>query len=77
MGCFLHYSDNALAELPPLSKGRAFIAFVDNAFNYNVHGRAGFNAVANLIDRCECYEFCYRSLPEAVSLFDRLSRTAR
>ena len=74
---FPQYSGDALAELRPLSRGRAFMALVDNAFNYSVHGRAGFNAVANLIDRCECHEFYYRSLPEAVLLFDRLSRTAR
>lgn len=72
------YRDDAAdaAQLHPLSRARAFMALVDNALNYAVHGRAGFTAFARVIDRCACYEIDYRSLPEAVSVFDRLSRTA-
>lgn len=72
------YRDDAAAaaQLQPLSRARAFMALVDNALNYAVHGRAGFKAFASVIERCACHEIDYRSLPEAVSMFDRLSRTA-
>ena len=63
------------AQLQPLSKAKAFMTLVDNAFNYNVHGRAGFAAFANLIDRSGCYEFSYGNLPEAVAVFDELARS--
>jgi HprK-related kinase A len=69
-----HYLPGAPAQLQPLSRARAFMALVDNAFNYNVHGRSGFSALAGLIDRSECHEFSYSSLPEAVTVFDQLAR---
>lgn len=63
----------APTELRPLSRARAFMALVENAFNYNVHGRGGFSAFADLVDRCDCHDFGYSSLQEAVNLFDRLA----
>ena len=69
------YVAGAPAKLQALSRARAFMALVDNAFNYNVHGRAGFAAFASLIDRSDCHEFSYSSLPEAVAVFDQLSRS--
>ncbi len=71
------YAAGAAAELQPLSRARAFMTLVDNAFNYNVHGRAGFAAFANVIDRCDCHEFSYGSLPEAMAVFDRLANSER
>ena len=70
------YEAGAEAQWQPLSRAGAFMALVDNAFNYNVHGRAGFAAFANLIDRCDCRSFSYSSLPEAVTMFDALAREA-
>ena len=69
------YVAGAPAQMQPLSKARAFMTLVDNAFNYNVHGRAGFAAFADVIDRSACHEFSYGSLPEAVAVFDALART--
>lgn len=71
------YEAGAAAQLTPLSRARAFMALVDNAFNYNVHGRAGFEAFADVIDRCGCHEFTYSSLPEAVVVFDQLAHADR
>lgn len=62
------------AQLQPLSRARAFMALVDNAFNYNVHGRGGFAAFADVIDRSDCYKLNYCSLAEAVAVFDQLAR---
>lgn len=70
------YVPDAGAQLTPLSRARAFMSLVDNAFNYNVHGRGGFAVFADLIDRCDCLEFTYSSLPEAVAVFDRLARSS-
>ncbi|HWR87769.1 MAG TPA: HprK-related kinase A [Acidiferrobacterales bacterium] len=69
------YVAGASALLQPLSRARAFMTLVDNAFNYNVHGRDGFAALADVIDRSGCHEFSYSSLPEAVAVFDQLART--
>jgi HprK-related kinase A len=67
----------APAQLRPLSRARGFMALVDNAFNYNVHGRAGFAAFGDVIDRSACHEFSYSSLAEAVAVFDELARAGR
>jgi len=64
------------AQLQPLSRARAFMALVDNAFNYNVHGRAGFDSLANVVDRSECHTLTYSSLQEAVAAFDQMARSA-
>lgn len=71
------YVAGAPTQLLPLSRARAFMALVDNAFNYNVHGRAGFAAFGNVIDRSACHEFSYSSLADAVAVFDLLARTER
>jgi len=59
--------------LTPLSPGRALLAMADNAFNYHVHGAAGFHAMAALVGRSECFEFSYSRLEEATSLFAQLA----
>ena len=61
------------ARLTPLSKARAFMQLVDNSFNYNVHGRRGFETLAALIERCDCHEFSYSRLGDAMAIFDRLA----
>lgn len=69
------YVAGAAAQLQPLSRAHAFMSLVDNAFNYNVHGRRGFTAFADVIDRSDCHGFSYSSLPEAVAVFDQLARS--
>jgi HprK-related kinase A len=61
------------ATLRPLSRASTFMALVDNAFNYGVHGRRGFHALADLIDHCTTYEFSYGDLRDAIAIFDRLA----
>lgn len=71
------YQAGASTELRPLVRAQAFMALVENAFNYNVHGRAGFDAFAKMIDRCECHELAYGHVAEAVGVLDRLACTAQ
>jgi HprK-related kinase A len=66
------YARGAKPKLARRSKARTFMHIVQNAFNYDVHGLRGFQTVASLIDRCDCYEFTYSCLNEAVSIFDGL-----
>jgi len=63
------------AKLQPLSRARAFMQLVDNAFNYHVHGRGGFATLAALVDQSRCFEFTYSDLHEAISIFDTLAAT--
>jgi hypothetical protein len=47
---------------------------VENAFNYSVHGRAGFEVIADVVEHCECLSLTYGgSLEEAISRVDGLA----
>ena len=63
------YVIGADTQLTPLSKGRGLMALADNAFNYHLHGAAGFHALAALVRDSECFEFSYSRLDEATALF--------
>ena len=63
----------ATAELAPLSRARAFMHLLDQAFNFNVHAGAGFEVLADAVEGCDCYTFTYRNLEEAVAVFDRMA----
>ena len=67
------FEPGAQARLEPLSRALAFMQLVDNAFNYHVHGRNGFNVIADLIERCICHQFTYSDLPQAIQLFEGMA----
>lgn len=69
------YAAGASSELRPLTRGRAFMQLAESSFNYHVHGRRGFELLAQAVQASECYEFVYSDLESAVAVFDRLSRT--
>lgn len=62
-------ADTLLQEVP---RARAFFRLAENAFNYSLLGRAGFGAVAGVIERTRAYDFTYSSLDDAVSALERL-----
>ena len=59
--------------LQPLEKARALMQLAENAFNYDIFGREGFELLADLVDRSACFTFEYSSLPEAIALFAGLA----
>ena len=62
-------------SLTPLSKASGFMRLVDNAFNYSVLGRRGFDTLADIVSASDCLEFTYGGqLDEAVRLFDDLAQ---
>lgn len=73
---FPRYQAAAPAELRALSKGHCLMQLIENAFNYNVQQRAGFERLAGLVAASDCYQFSYSSLDEAVALFEGLASEA-
>jgi HprK-related kinase A len=71
------YVADAPTELKPMPKARALMQLIENAFNVNVHARRGFEVLADVVDRSECFEFSYSRLDEATALFSRLADAAR
>ena len=53
-------------------RGAALMRLADNSFNYSLLGARGFETMAGLVGRCNCYEFRYGDLQAAVERFDTL-----
>jgi len=67
--------DSAASEtvLEPLSKGRSLMAAAESSFNYDVLGVTGFETVADLVDRCDCYTLTYHDLDEALARIEAMT----
>jgi HprK-related kinase A len=69
------YVEGERYRLTEIGKGAAMMRLVDNAFNYSTHGRRGFDALADVVERSRCFEFAYGGdLQTAVDTFDELAR---
>ncbi len=69
---FPQYIADAPANLTPRGKATSFMQLAENSFNQSSQGRRGFNALTRLIDQCDCYDFSYGHLDEAMSVFAAL-----
>lgn len=67
------YSPAAPALLKPMSRARGLMALIQNAFNFDLHGEAGFASLGKVIDASDCYEFSYGNLDEAMVIFEALA----
>jgi HprK-related kinase A len=70
---FPKYVQDAEPLLTRRSKVQTFTHFAENAFNYSILGELGFAAVGKLIDQCDCYDFVYSQLDDALEVFDWLA----
>lgn len=70
---FPRYQAGAEPLLSPRSKVQTFTHFAENAFNYSILGELGFDTVARLVDGCDCYDFSYSRLDDALEVFDWLA----
>ncbi|HUB94619.1 MAG TPA: HprK-related kinase A [Stellaceae bacterium] len=73
---FPEFAHGAGATLVPRAKADTLLQLGSNAFNYHVHGVAGFEALATIVDHSRCFDFPYGDLAEAIRLFDDLSSQA-
>ena len=65
------------ARFAPLSRGRTVLRLIENAFNYHVHQRAGFELLADVVERSDCFEFSYGELDEAIAAFNQMASGER
>lgn len=72
---FPQWVPDADCVISELSKQEAFMQLATNAFNYELLGEAGFETVAQLVDRAVCLELVYSDLQVATdALTDLASR---
>jgi HprK-related kinase A len=70
---FPRFQSGASTVLTPLPRARAFFRLAENAFNYTLLGKQGFDTLARAIEASESFEFLYSNLDEAVELFASLA----
>jgi HprK-related kinase A len=68
---------NSPPLLQPRSKADSMLELGRNAFNYMVLGQQGFDVLADMVEGCDCYDFHYSQLDDAVAAFDALVQQAR
>lgn len=71
---FPRYESGAATTLVPRSRAASVVELARNAFNYTVHGRAGFDLLADMVQASACLEFSYSRLDEAMRCFDALAQ---
>ena len=69
------YRAGSTTRLEPLTRCRALLRLAHSAFNYNLLGIRGFEMLADLIDTCQCYEFTYSNLDEAMATFADMAQS--
>jgi len=70
---FPRWRQGATARLSPHSRADAFLHTASHAFNYSLLGSLGFELNAALIDACECHDFEYSRLDDALRVFAELA----
>jgi HprK-related kinase A len=71
---FPRWRAGADVSLRPHAKADAFMHLANHAFNYSLLGRLGFELNAALIDTCDCWDFQYSRLDDALRTFEELAR---
>lgn len=67
------YRANSSPILERLPQEHAFLRIAANAFNYETHGKGGFQAVARVVRSCELYDFRFGDLNSAVAALEELT----
>jgi HprK-related kinase A len=73
---FPRYEAGAETSLETMPRHLAFLQLAENAFNYAALGRQGFDLMGDVVDGCECLQFRYSKLDEAIACFNQLADTA-
>lgn len=64
-------------QLGGRSRAQSVLELGRNAFNYAQLGEQGFDLLVDLVQGCDCHDFSYSNLSDAVAVFDALAEAAR
>lgn len=73
---FLDLQPGAPAHLTKRPKAECFIELAANAMNYSVLGERGFDVLAGVVDRSQCFDFTYGDLADAVRVLTEMADAA-
>lgn len=70
---FPSYVEHASTRLAQKPKAHACMALIENSFNFNILGAAGFETCRDLVDRADCNDLEYSDLESAIEEIGRLT----
>ncbi len=70
------YAHGAQTEMTPRARASALVDLARNAFNFAVQGEAGFDCLCSVVQGCDCVDFRYGDLNQAVVAFDTMAKAA-
>ena len=68
---FPTYRAGAKTEYVEISKGQTVMRLAENCFNYPVLGAAGFNCLADTVERSRCHTAIYSALDDIIASLER------
>ncbi len=69
---FPKYDATSSTQLESRSRARTAIELAENAFNFNVLGKEGFELLTQTVANCDCYSLIYSDLEEVVNKLEQL-----
>jgi len=63
--------EGAATDLLPIGRAQAFLQLADNAMNYSIHGRRGFEALCRTVADAACFTLIYGDIDEAMAAIAR------
>lgn len=73
---FPKWEANSATRLEPMGKARACLRLAEQGFNYSLLGASAFHTLTGMLDACDCHEFTYSNLDEAIATFSGLTAPA-
>lgn len=70
------YEAGADTQLRVRPRASAVLDLARNAFNFHFQGDAGFERLCDVVETCDCFDFRYSQLPEAMACFNSLAEEA-
>jgi len=67
------YEADSPTRLTPTDKAQMLLLLAEQAFNYDIHGRAGFEMTADLVGRCDCFDLVYSDLNDVIRRLEALA----
>jgi HprK-related kinase A len=70
---FQKWKEQAAARLTLRDRADTVVDLARNSFNYGTLGKSGFEAMTRLVRVCECRDFEYGHLDDAIAVFESLA----
>lgn len=72
-----NYQPRSSVQLELANRSSTFMLLAEQSFNYDLHGRRGFDTVGRLVASASCHRLTYSNLDDAIGVFESLNSCSR